>query len=111
MRIMGLSDRSFYLSWFIQYAVIYLIVSLIITIVCIFTIFTNSNFILVLIWLYLFGLNCIVQALLISTFFTKAKIANIVGMVIYLAFYIITILIGNNNSYSTGTRTGLAILP
>lgn len=60
MKIMGLSDTAFYLSWIIYYGVIYFIIALFTTILLLATIYPSSSFILVLIWYFLFCLNLMV---------------------------------------------------
>ncbi|KRX00793.1 P-loop containing nucleoside triphosphate hydrolase [Pseudocohnilembus persalinus] len=111
MRIMGLHNSSFYLSWILQYMAIYFVITVITAIFCCLTIFTHSDFVLICVWYYLFCLNSIAQALAISALFSKAKTANIFGLVIYLGFYIITIIIGNNNGIGRGSKIALSIFP
>lgn len=51
------------------------------------------------------------QSLMITTFFSKAKIGNVFGMVLFFSLYIVSIIIGNNDDMSKGTKIGLAIFP
>lgn len=48
---------------------------------------------------------------MITTFFSKAKIGNVFGMVLFFSLYIVSIIIGNNDDMSKGTKIGLAIFP
>lgn len=54
MKIMGMNDSSFYLSWVIWYFVIYLITSFLVSLILKGTVFSNSNFWLILICHQLF---------------------------------------------------------
>lgn len=87
MKIMGLSDISFYLSWLIHYFCVYAVTSLLIALVSCATIWKNSNFLLVFFWYLFYCVSLLFQSLFISTFFTKAKTGNIIAMVFYLALY------------------------
>jgi len=82
MKIMGMQDASFYLSWISWYMIIYTIISIVITIILILSIYKNSNFILIFIWYWFFCMTLIAQSLFITAFFTNAKLGNIVSMVI-----------------------------
>jgi len=93
MKIMGMQDASFYLSWISWYMIIYTIVSILITVILITTVFLNSNFILIFIWHWFFCMTLIAQSLFITAFFTNAKLGNIVAMVISLKKIIIIIIL------------------
>ena len=81
MKIMGMQDASFYLSWVSWYMIIYTIISIVITIILILSIYKNSNFILIFIWYWFFCMTLIAQSLFVTAFFTNAKLGNIVAMV------------------------------
>jgi len=81
MKIMGMQDASFYLSWVSWYMIIYTIVSILITIILVASVYKNSNFILIFIWYWFFCMTLIAQSLFITAFFTNAKLGNIVAMV------------------------------
>jgi len=92
MKIMGMQDASFYLSWVSWYMIIYTIVSILITIILIASVYKNSNFILIFIWYWFFCMTLIAQSLFITAFFTNAKLGNIVSMV--MSFRKIIIIAG-----------------
>jgi len=81
MKIMGMQDASFYLSWISWYMIIYTIVSILVTLILIGSVYKNSNFLLIFIWHWLFSMTLIAQSLFITAFFTNAKLGNIVSMV------------------------------
>lgn len=111
MKIMGLSDISFYLSWIIHYGIVYTFVALLTAIICKSSIFPSSDFFLIFVWYWLYCMNCLFLALAVSTFFTKAKVGNICGMVIYLGFYILNFVLAGNTSLPVETKTAYAMLP
>jgi ATP-binding cassette, subfamily A (ABC1), member 3 len=47
MKIMGLRDSSFFLSWILWYFIIYLITSVLVSVVLKYSVFTKSNFFLI----------------------------------------------------------------
>lgn len=106
MKIMGLTDTSFYLSWIIRYLCTYFITSILIALISIATVFPNSNFILIFIWYFMFCISLIFQSLFITTFFSQAKIGNIVAMVFYLAMYIMSFVVDTTSS--AGEKRGYA---
>lgn len=55
MKIMGLSDVSFYASWLLHYFLVYLTTSLLVAFISTSSIWPNSDFTLVWIWHLLYG--------------------------------------------------------
>lgn len=84
MKIMGMSNFSFYLSWIIHYVIVYTITSVLVTIVLKCTVFPKSSFGIVFITHWIFSMTLLFQSLFITVFFTRAKMGNLVGMVFYL---------------------------
>lgn len=72
MKIMGMHDSSFYLSWIIHYMIVYAITSLLIAFELKTSVFPNSDFFVLFVWYYLFCLALIFQSLFVTVFFTKA---------------------------------------
>ena len=81
MKIMGMQDSSFYLSWITWYMMIYTIISIAVTIILKLSIYTNSDITLIFIWYWLFCMTLIAQCLFVTSFFTNAKLGNILAMV------------------------------
>lgn len=50
-------------------------------------------------------------SLLITTFFSKAKMGNVFGMVVFFSLYVVAMVVGGNDDMTMSTRTGLAFLP
>lgn len=78
MRIMGTSDVAYWLSWIITYAVIMLFAVLIMNAITIpGGIFGGSNYLLMVIICYLYGLTIITMAFMFTPFFKNAKSAGL----------------------------------
>lgn len=84
MKMMGLSNTSFYMSWIIQYALIYGIVCVLGTVILKSMVFTESNWGVLIINYWLFCLVLIAQSLFIQVFFTSSLFGLIVAIVFYL---------------------------
>ena len=78
LRIMGTSDIAYWLSWIITYAVIMLVAVLILNAITILgNIFSNSNYIVIVIICYLYGLSIITMSFMFTPFFKSAKSAGL----------------------------------
>ena len=97
---MGLKNAYYYLSWIIHYSAVKLLISLLFAVVS-RGILTNSNYFLLFLWHYVFGLNLIFIAIFISAFFSKAKSSMIGALIFYLALY----LLANNLGAEGLSRT------
>jgi ATP-binding cassette subfamily A (ABC1) protein 3 len=60
MKIMGMSNFSFYSSWISWYLITYTIISLIVSAILKGSIFKKSDYTLLLVWHWLFSLSLIV---------------------------------------------------
>lgn len=80
MKIMGLRDSVFWLSWFIIYALFVLVLSVIST-VLLFTlqVFQHTHFVPVFLVILLYGLSVIMFAFMLTPFFDKSRTAGILG--------------------------------
>ncbi|KAK6171363.1 hypothetical protein SNE40_019569 [Patella caerulea] len=80
MKMMGLKDVVFWLSWSLIYAALILLVTIIVIIIAYASNFLpNSNIFLLFLMLFLYGLSIINLAFLLTPFFKKAKVAGIVA--------------------------------
>ena len=89
MKIMGLKNSAFYLSWFITYTIIFTIASLLVSIALTHRLFTLSKFGYIFLWHWEFSLTLMAMGFLISIFFNKAKVGNVAGFVValFLGFF------------------------
>lgn len=86
MRMMGMHPTAFYLSWILTYLVVYMFVCVgVVLILTTGQVLPRTSPSLLLVWLLLFASASISYALVISTFFTKAKTAATVGSVAFFS--------------------------
>lgn len=83
MKMMGLSDSHYWLSWLAYFMIIVTIISSLCTLILAFNVvkYSNKGFLFLYFWCYgfsLFGLCVFLQA-----FFSKARVAAIAGTLIY----------------------------
>jgi ATP-binding cassette subfamily A (ABC1) protein 3 len=87
MRMMGLSDAALFTAWYITYGILFLIIAFFIAVTTGLTFFSNSDGGLIFLYFFLFGCTAISLCFLLSTFFSKAKLASAVGAVIFIAAF------------------------
>lgn len=91
MKMMGLTDFAFYLSWIIYYTVIYSVIAGLWTLIML-VLWKSSTGILVFVWYWLYCMTLVPLALLVCVFFSKARIGIIAALVFYLALFIFSFL-------------------
>ncbi|XP_067014846.1 cholesterol transporter ABCA5 [Anabrus simplex] len=97
MKIMGLRDSIFWLSWFIIYGVFVLILSIVAMVLLIsLEVFKHSNMFLIFLLIYLYSLTIIMMAFVFTPFFNKGRTAGVFGpFAVYVlgALYTINIFV------------------
>jgi ATP-binding cassette subfamily A (ABC1) protein 3 len=83
MKMMGLSDLSYWASWFTYYLIIVLIISIICTIILSANVFRYTNRGLIFLYFFIYGLSLFGLCTLITAFFSRARVAAITGTLIY----------------------------
>jgi ATP-binding cassette subfamily A (ABC1) protein 5 len=68
MKMMGLKDSTYFLSWFIFFSAIMAIMSLTIAIMTAFNVFNHSNFLLVFLLSFFYGMTLFGFAILVVSF-------------------------------------------
>lgn len=83
MKMMGLNDFSYWLSWWVYYFIIVSIISGLVVLVLSFNVlkYSNKGLIFLLIWIY--GLSLFGLAVFLSSFFSRARVAAIAGTLVY----------------------------
>ena len=92
MKMMGLSDGAFWISWFITYGIIMLGTVIIVSIVSVFALFPNSNFFIIFIMFLAYGLSVISFSFMLTPFFNKATAAGGLGSLATILFSILVLL-------------------
>jgi ATP-binding cassette subfamily A (ABC1) protein 3 len=109
--MMGTSYSTFYFSWLIRFMISYLIISIASMAILKFLIFKNSDFILLVIWHYLFCLSLISQSFFLSSFFTNAKLSVIISMIFFIINFMVIFLMQNNSNATIVTQYISSISP
>ena len=92
MRIMGMSDVAYWFSWFSTYAILLLFAVLILNAIMVpGGLLGGSNYVVMVIAFYLFGLSIIMFAFLLTPFFKVAKTAGVVVSLLTVALGAIAI--------------------
>jgi hypothetical protein len=81
----GYSDSALVGSWFITYGTIFGTIALAISILTKMTLFGNSAFGYLFVLFFVFGMSALSLCWAISTLFSRAKLAAIVGSTLFVA--------------------------
>ena len=109
MKIMGLTDGIYFLTYFSQYIIISFFDSFIIT--CIFLlIFSKIPFIILFLFLFLFSINVFALAFCFQSFIEKTKESFLLSLMLYfIMFFFHMLVMSENASYSM--KVGLSVFP
>ena len=109
MKIMGLSEGTYFLSYFLQYLVISIIVSLINTIIVHF-IFTKIPFYFIYVVLFLWAMNVFALAFFFQSFIDSTRVVLILSLLIYFIMYFLSIACIKETA-SKSIKIGLSFFP
>lgn len=101
MNMMGLTDTGFWLSWYITYALLYFVIALLATLITSWSLFPKSNVAIIFLMFFLYGLTCLGFSMLISVFFSRAKTAILVGVLVFFVTYFSVASFDDNTPYTT----------
>ena len=87
MKIMGLSDTVYGLSWLITLGIQVLISAIGILLVTRHTVFEYSDDLPIFCYFFFFGISVVMFSFLLATFFSKSKTAAIMGSLFFFATY------------------------
>ncbi|XP_059079473.1 cholesterol transporter ABCA5-like isoform X1 [Tigriopus californicus] len=100
MKMVGLRDSVFWLSWFAVYSVMVLIIAIIGSVLVYFVVIKSTNFWVLFVLMFEFGLSMIMFAFMLTSLFSKAKPAGIVGglstMLLSCLYYLQVFLSGSH---------------
>ena len=109
MKIMGLTDGIYFLSYFIQYSVISLVDSAINATIFLF-LFTRIPYLVFFFTFFLFSLNVFALTYFFQSFIDKAKESLILSMLIYFVMFFLSLLVVNDDA-SYNMKLGLSVFP
>ena len=109
MKIMGLTDTVYFLSYFIQYVILSIVDSLIIASICLL-IFTKIPFVVLFFMFFLYSLSLFALAFFFQSFIERTKEALIISLLIYFTMFLFHMLVlSENQSYSL--KVSLSLFP
>jgi ATP-binding cassette subfamily A (ABC1) protein 3 len=106
MKMMGLTDTPYWLSWYIMYLVIYTFIAVVCTLICI-PIFRYASKFVVFLMFFIYGLTCIGFSFLIAAFCSKSKTGIFVGVVVFFVSYFA--LFGITDTTPQSTKQGISL--
>ncbi|XP_023672701.2 cholesterol transporter ABCA5 [Paramormyrops kingsleyae] len=87
MTMMGLYDSAFWLSWGLLYTALVTAMSVLMSIIATYTaLFPNSNFLVVFLLIFLYGISSIFFSFMLTPLFKKPKLASTVGSMLTVLF-------------------------
>ena len=110
MKMMGLSDSTYFLSWFIFYAIVVLVMSIIITIIVSINVFNQSNKGLIFILCFLYGLSLFGFSVLVVAFIPTQRSSATVATLFHLISYFIVFTI-NDPQIPVAAKFILSLFP
>ncbi|XP_024942835.1 ATP-binding cassette sub-family A member 5 [Cephus cinctus] len=104
MKIMGLKDSVFWLSWFIIYGIFVLLLSAV-AVILLFTLqmFQHTHFLPIFLLVVLYSFSVIMFAFMITPFFDKSRTAGVLGnfaVTILSLMYFIQVFVADSSSIS-----------
>lgn len=109
MKMMGLTDFAYNLSWLITLFVQMFIVSSLIVLVTMSSVFQYSDTFLVLIYFMAFSVSVMSLCFLMATLFSRSKVASLVGPMVFFATFFPYYSVADP-SYSTSVKTATCLL-
>lgn len=91
MKMMGLKDSSYFLSWWIFHLILMMIMAALITAMCSINLFPNSNKLLIFLHMFFFGLSLfgfsLVMVAILPTVRSSATAATLVHLISYFLMF------------------------
>ena len=109
MKMMGLTDGIYFLSYLIQYSIISLIDSLIISFILLL-LFTKTPFIVLFLMIFLFSLNVFALAFCFQSFIEKAKESLLLSLILYFLMFFLYML-GDRVDSTYIMKLGISFFP
>ena len=109
MKIMGLTDGIYFMSYFIQYTVIALFDAFVNAFIFL-KVFKQVPFIVFFSIFFLFSMNVFALAFLFQSFIDKTKETLIVSILVYFTMFFLCLLVADESS-SYNLKVGLSIFP
>ena len=83
MRMMGLTDFSYWMSWWTYYLVVVTIISILCTIIVTINVLKFSSKGLIFLYFWIYGLSLFGMIILFQSLFQSPRVASIFGTLVY----------------------------
>lgn len=110
MRMMGLSEAAYWLSWYFYYSVISTVIVLLAWGILMINCIVYSNPFLVLCFLLVYAQSVLGQIVFLTSLFEKSKFSGIIGSLVYFGCSLLGIPVQEPDA-SEAYKTGLSIFP
>ena len=101
MKMMGMKDSAYNISWLIYYTLQILVVSIEMTLITYFFLAPHSNILLIFLFYFLYGLSLYGWIVTLVSIFNNVKTGSAAGLIIHFATYYFVHLVPKAASYST----------
>jgi len=109
MKMMGIGQGPIMASWLVTYGVMFGLIALLITLVAHANLFSASDPFLVFSFFFLFGLDIVAFAFMISVLFDRAKTASTAGVSLFFAAYFAFFAVNSPNA-SASSKAAVSFL-
>lgn len=110
MRMMGMSDLPYWLSWFVYYVCIATALSTLAWAILITNVVQHSNLFLVWLFIWLYGVAVFGQIVFLQSLFASSKYSGIVGTLIYFGCNLLGIPVQSATA-SAGLKIFFSVFP
>ena len=112
MRIMGMRDTSYWMSWFVFYTVTNTVVTTLVLITLKITVIQYSSLVYVWLFIWLYGQAIFSQIVFLQSLFKDTKYASIVSSLTYFAGVIAYDFVkGDGNDISRTSKLFASMMP
>lgn len=110
MRMMGMTDFPYWLSWFTYYTIINTVLSLVAWGVLCINVIGQSNVFYVFTWIWLYGESIFGQIIFMQALFQRAKFSGLIAAVVYFTLVLANIPVQSTSAQKL-PRFILSLIP
>jgi hypothetical protein len=111
MRMMGLGDFAYWLSWLIHFTTINTVISVLAWVILCINVIKASNPFLILPLIWLYGQSLFAQIILVQSFITKSQYAGVAVTLVYFGSAILYVLIQHSEFTTVELNLALSAVP
>ena len=110
MRMMGMTDTAYWLSWFVYYTMINTLISTLSWLILLYNVINFSTPFYVWLFFWLYGQSVFGQIVFLQSLFTSSKYSGIVATLVYFGSDFFNFLITGDNT-SRVAKIAASLLP